>query len=76
MPFLRLFGLLLSVTGFVLLLIGIIGGSAAVRDVPLTYMLFAILAGLLIAVGANAGERMSQKQKGRQDKQKKDSANG
>lgn len=73
MVFLRLFGLLLGVLGMVLLLIGIVFGDAAVQNVPLTYALFAILVGLLLAVGANAGERMSEKQKEQKTKKEKKS---
>lgn len=73
MVFLRLFGLLLGVMGMILLLIGIVFGDAAVQNVPLTYALFAILVGLLLAVGANAGERMSEKQKEQKAKKEKKS---
>ncbi|MFC1465043.1 MAG: hypothetical protein ACFLMY_09360 [Candidatus Brachytrichaceae bacterium NZ_4S206] len=71
MVFLRLFGLILGVMGMILLLIGIVFGDAAVQNVPLTYALFAILVGLLLAVGANAGERMSEKQKEQKSKKEK-----
>ncbi|BCX02759.1 MAG: hypothetical protein KatS3mg053_0697 [Candidatus Roseilinea sp.] len=73
MVFLRLFGLLLGLLGMILLLIGIVFGDAAVQNVPLTYALFAILVGLLLAVGANAGERMSEKQKEQKAKKEKKS---
>lgn len=73
MVFLRLFGLLLGVMGMILLLIGIVFGDAAVQNMPLTYALFAILVGLLLAVGANAGERMSEKQKEQKAKKEKKS---
>lgn len=66
MVFLRLFGLLLGLSGMTLLLVGIIFGEAAVQDIPLNYALFAILVGLLLAVGASAGERMSKKRKEQQ----------
>ncbi len=73
MAFLRLFGLLLGLLGVTLLLVGIIFGEAAVQDVPLTYALFAILVGLLLAVGASAGERMSERQREQKAKKEKKS---
>lgn len=73
MVFLRLFGLLLGLSGMTLLLVGIIFGEAAVQDVPLTYALFAILVGLLMAIGASAGERMSARQKEQKAKKEKES---
>jgi len=63
MVFLRAVGLLLGLMGMTLLLMGIVLGEGALQDVPMIYALFAILAGLLLAVGANAGERISHKQR-------------
>lgn len=73
MVFLRLFGLLLGLSGMILLLVGIIFGEAAAQNVPLTYALFAILVGLLLAVGASAAERMSERRKEQKAKQEKKS---
>ena len=70
MTFLRAVGLLLSLMGMTLLLMGIVLGQSALQDLPMVYALFAILAGLLLAVGASAGERISQKR--RERKAKKD----
>ncbi len=72
MVFLRIIGLLLGSAGMLLMLVGIVFGDAAVQNVPLSYALFAILVGLLLAIGANAGERISQKQKAQKaNKEKK-----
>jgi membrane protein implicated in regulation of membrane protease activity len=71
MVFLRIVGLLLGLMGMTLLLMGIVFGEGALRNVPMVYALFAILVGLLLAVGANAGERMSQKQKAQKAKKDK-----
>ncbi|MCS7056250.1 MAG: hypothetical protein NZM18_08800 [Thermoflexales bacterium] len=76
MIFLRLFGVLLGLSGMILLLIGIIFGDAAVQDMPLSYALFAILVGLLLAIGANAGEHMSEKQKQQKAQEEEKSSDG
>lgn len=71
MVFLRIIGVVLGLFGMVLLLLGIVAGNDAVRNVPLNYAVFAILGGLLLAMAADAGQKMALKQKEQKEKKEK-----
>lgn len=68
MIFLRIVGVIVGLSGMALVLTGIVSGSATVQDVPVSYGVFAILAGLLLAMAADAGQKMMQRQKAQKAK--------
>lgn len=70
MIFLRIIGVIIGLGGMALVLTGIVSGSAAIQDVPVSYGVFAILAGLLLAMAADAGQKMMQRQKAKKKNEK------
>jgi hypothetical protein len=67
MIFLRAIGMVLALGGLLALLFGLVNASAA-GDNSTTYALFALVGGLLLAMAADAGQRLAQKQKEQREK--------
>lgn len=64
---LRLIGMVIALAGLGVLLYSLVAGQSADGALP-TYGLFGMLAGLLIAMAADAGQKMGQRQKGKSGK--------
>jgi hypothetical protein len=68
MTVLRLIGVVIALAGLGLLLYSLLTGSQSPDNTLSTYGLFGMLAGLLIAMAADAGQKWGQRQKGKSSK--------
>lgn len=74
MTFLRAFGVVIAVSGLVLLMLSMLGILGESSNTLATYGLFGMLAGLLLAMAADAGQKVSERQKAPKGGDKKDEA--
>lgn len=65
MNVLRLIGVVIALAGLGVLLYSLVAADQAVNSALPTYGLLGMLAGLLIAMAADAGQKMGQRQKGK-----------
>jgi hypothetical protein len=72
MTFLRVIGLVIALTGLGLLLYSIVAGTPDATNTLATYGLFGMLAGLLLAMAADAGQKVSERQNAPKGEGKKD----
>jgi hypothetical protein len=71
---LRVFGILIALGGLGLLLYTALTGSQNENNNLSAYGLFAMLGGLLLAMAADAGEKMRQPRKGKTEKREEKAA--
>ena len=65
----RIIGILLALGGMLFFLLGLLGGNSGARSDSLTIALFAMVAGLIVALGADAGQKLEQRNKDAKAKQ-------
>jgi threonine/homoserine efflux transporter RhtA len=65
---LRLIGVVIALAGLGVLLYSLVEANQSANSALPTYGLFGMLAGLLIAMAADAGQKMGQRQKGKSAK--------
>lgn len=62
MIFLRVLGILIALAGVAMLVLSVVNGGQAVEGVSQSLAAFAMIAGLLLAMAADAGAKLSRKQ--------------
>ncbi len=65
---LRIIGIVLALGALVYFLVGLLQGNSGEQSTNLTYAIFAALAGLMLAMAADAGQKLEQKSKEAQSK--------
>lgn len=63
MTFLRVFGAVIALSGLALLMLSMLGIFGESNNAIATYGLFGMLAGLLLAMAADAGQKMGDRGK-------------
>lgn len=61
MIFLRIVGILIALAGVAMLVLSVVNGGEAVAGISQSLAAFAMIGGLLLAMAADAGAKLSQK---------------
>ena len=64
MIFLRIIGIVLALGGMAYFFVGVLSGNSGAQSTNLTYAIFAALGGLMLAMAADAGQKLADKSKG------------
>jgi hypothetical protein len=59
----RIIGILLALGGMAFFLTGLLSGNTGANSDSLTAAVFAMVAGLIVALGADAGQKLEQRSK-------------
>ena len=64
----RIIGILMALGGMLFFLIGLLSGNSGAQSNSLTIAVFAMIAGFVLALGADAGQKLERRSKDAQAK--------